>query len=672
MNSNKIIISLAASLLIITGCKKDFLEQKRDLTGVNEEVFKDPTLAKAYVDYIYSLFEPPANSQALIWELSSNGTTFSQNTEELAGETNWNKQWATISYVNANDLPYFGTKMTSSIGNNTWTRMKQINLFLQQIDKYDLTDDVKNPLKGQMYFWRAWQYFDLVKLYGGVPLILTPQDPIQSSGSENQVPRSKTSECIQQVVKDLDSATALLPGKWSSSDWGRITSGAAAAFKGRVLLTWASPLFNRNDDVQRWQRAYDANLAAKALLEANGFGLYSTGGTANAKAWGNMFTAQEVNNPEAVITFGFNNILSDQTQKWDGWEQAARPKQILGGGALSPTKQMVDAFPMKDGKPIGQSIDYPYDAKKFYKNRDPRFYKTFAYNGALWPYAQNANYRLWTYRWFSSSSAITPSSTTEQLGANGSGIYLAKATATNASNANGNFSTSGTDYMEMRFAEVLLNLAESAIGINKLSEGINYIGLVRQRAGIDNKDGAYGLSSATGRDQLFAAVLNERKIEFAYEGKRFWDLRRWMLFNDDYGTCTRLGVTPLNGMRRTGYYIYVKNTNGSKYIGGNNADPMYRLQNSTSTPLVAEREPATFPAGITNEDQYVDYLYDNYFEVTEKNDLDKTSPANWAFQWYDPYYFFGINQTVLSNSPYLEQTKGWDGLNGPGTFDPLQ
>src|SRR5436190_19206007 len=262
MKINKVLLALASLLVLATSCRKDFLEEKSDLTGVNEEVFKDPVLAKAYVDYVYSLFLPPANSQAFIWELAANGTTFTQNTEELAGENNWNKQWASVSYVNAHALPYFGAKMTSSIGNNTWTRMKQINLFLQEIDKHGLADEQKRPLKAQMYFWRAWQYFDLVKLYGGVPLVLTPQDPIQNSGSDNEVPRSKTSECIEQIVKDLDSAIAGLPGKWPGADWGRITSGGAAAFKGRVLLTWASPLFNRNDEAARWQRAYDANLAA--------------------------------------------------------------------------------------------------------------------------------------------------------------------------------------------------------------------------------------------------------------------------------------------------------------------------------------------------------------------------------------------------------------------------
>jgi hypothetical protein len=84
-----------------------------------------------------------------------------------------------------------------------------------------------------------------------------------------------------------------------------------------------------------------------------------------------------------------------------------------------------------------------------------------------------------------------------------------------------------------------------------------------------------------------------------------------------------------------------------------------------------EREPATFPAGITTMDQYVDWLYDNHFEIIEKNDLDPTT-ANWTFNWYKEYYFFGLPQSVLDTSPYLEQTTGWNGIKGAGTFDPLQ
>lgn len=670
MKYSKTLIATAFLLSALAACKKDFLEQKRDLGGVNEEVFQDSTLAQAYVDYIYGMFLPAANAQSLAWNLATNNNQFTQTTEELPGETNWNKVWPAVSYLNAHALPYFGTPLVSSVGNNTWTRMKQINLFLDQVDKYGLPLYTRNKLKGQLYFWRAWQYFDLVRLYGGVPLVLHAQDPIVGAGENLQIPRSATSACIDQIAADIDSAMAMLPGKWpSGSDWGRITSGAAAALKGRMLLTWASPQFNRNNDKARWKKAYDANLAAKLLLEANGFGLYKTGNLSDGTAWENMFAA-EANNPEAVIVFGFNNVISDQVQKWNGWENAARPKEIFGDGSLSPTKQMLDAFPMKDGKMPGQS-SYAYEAKKFYKNRDPRFYKTFAYNGSLWPYKENPKYRLWTYRWFANASAATPASTTEQRGFNSSGIYIRKATTGNGSNAVGNFKTSGTDFIELRFAEVILNLAESAIGMDNIGEGLDYIKTIRERAGVENLDGAYGLSGIAGRDPAFAAVLNERKVELAYEGKRFWDLRRWLLFNNDNGTCTRLGVLPLTGTRRTGVFIYVKNTDGTKYTGANNQDPLYALQHSGSGTVLAEREPAAFPQGITNQDQYVDYLYDNYFEVIEKDDLDPTK-NDWKFIWYNQYYFFGLSQSILNNAPYLEQTKDWDGFTGPGSFDPLK
>ncbi|WP_281765247.1 RagB/SusD family nutrient uptake outer membrane protein [Neptunitalea lumnitzerae] len=647
---------VCVSPFLTTSCSDDFLEEKRDLTGFNEEVFSDSLLAKGFIDGMYAAFQPGDNSQSMIWDLPVNGDDFVQTSEELAGETNWNKVWASITNNQNNCLQYFGERITSSRRNNVWTRMKQINIFLNNIDGYGLPEETRNRFKGQLYFWRAYQYFDLLRLYGGVPIVLEAQNPIVD-GDGLAVPRSSSEETLNQIIDDLDTAMELLPGKWGSNDWGRITSGAAAAFKGRVLLTWASPLFNRNDDAGRWEQAYQANLEAKSILESNGFGLYTNGGFADAAAWGNMWF-DEVNNPEAVITYGFNNATSDQVQRNNGWERACRSKEINGGGSISPTKQVVEAFPMKDGKMPGES-SYTYDDQKFYKNRDPRFYKTFVYNGGVWPYGGNQDYRQWTYRWYGDASNATPNRTTETLGANGSGIYLRKATDPGASNADG-YNFSGTDYMELRFAEVILNLAESAIGANHLDEGLSGITAIRERAGVENLNGYYGLDAGMSRDELFAAVLHERQVEFAYEGKRFWDLRRWMLFDDTYGTVSRLGVTPLNNTRRTGYYIVVKDS-GNNYIG--DEDPLLPNENLV-TPLI-DRNPDSYPAGITTYDEYVDYLYDNYFEVIEKDDLDPTN-GNWTFTWYEEYYFFGIHQNILDASPYLEQTVGWG-----GSFDPL-
>ncbi|WP_163399571.1 RagB/SusD family nutrient uptake outer membrane protein [Flavobacterium fluviatile] len=659
----------------LTSCSDDFLEEKKDYAGINDvDVFKSPVLASQYVDYVYFNFLPANNASINTWDLASGGNNeFSKTTEELSGESNWNKPWASISPLNAHCLTYIGIRMPESITNNPYTRIKQINVFLDGIDKFGMADVDKNPLKGQMYFWRAFQYFDLVKLYGGVPLILKPQNPIVQEGStENEVPRSSTSECIEQIISDLDKAQELLKNvAWSNANWGRITSEAAAAFKGRVLLTWASPIFNPTDDVQRWKRAYDANLEAKTLLEAKGKGLFTTGGTANGTAWGNMWFT-EVNNPEAVIVYGFNNSATSNLQKNNGWERAARSRASGGNGAVSPTKQMVDAFPMADGRSIvGNSA---YNPVLFYKNRDPRFAKTFAYNGAIWKYAENSAFKQWTYSWYSkapTTAAPNPDKTTESLGANSSGIYIRKATNEGASNMTG-YLNSGTDYMEMRFAEVVLNLAECAIGINNLAEGKTLIESIRIRAGITNGDGHYGLADVTSRDQHFAAVLNERKIEFAYENKRFYDLRRWMLFDDSKGTCTRLGIAPLNGTRRTGYFIVAKKTDGARYIAG--TDPF--LANASGVAPIVNRDPVfpyTIPATgknpgtvIANYDAYLEYLYTNYFDIVERDNLDPTT-NDWKFTWYKEYYYFGLYQSLLDSSPYLEQTQGWG-----GTFDPLK
>ncbi|HYH56572.1 MAG TPA: RagB/SusD family nutrient uptake outer membrane protein, partial [Anseongella sp.] len=483
----------------MAGCNDDFLAEKRDLSGYNEEVYMDEDMAQAYVGYIYHLFQPGDGAATFVQNMNGNRGQFNENftrtSEELAGQTNWNREWDGININQGHALNYFGERMGSSIQNNVWTRLRQINLFLAEIDKHGLTEEQTAPLKGQMLFWRAYQYFDLLRLYGGVPLVLEPQDPIVEEGdTRNEIPRSTSSETLAQILADLDAAASLLPGKWPADDWGRITSGAALALKGRVLLTWASPLFNRSDDAARWQAAYEANLAARNELEANGFGLYANGDFEGGEAWENMWF-DGVDNPEAVLVWVYNDVESDQTQRNNGWEAAARSEELLGEAAISPTRQMLDAFPMKDGKQPGDaSSAYTYDPGKFYKDRDPRFYKTFVYNGALWPYGGNSQFRQWTYYWHSEEDAENPDESTED-DPNDSGIYLRKATDPDASNASGNFDYSSTNFMEMRFAEVILNLAESAIGIGNLGEGLELIKAIRERAGLENLDGAYGLSA---------------------------------------------------------------------------------------------------------------------------------------------------------------------------------
>ncbi len=648
-NTNKLV--LLALVFLSVSCSDEFLEEKQDWTGVNEQVFQDEMRATAYIDYVYGLFLPGDGNVPQWWYHSHNDDLL-QTSDEYYGQTRWNQEWASISPNESHAWDYIGRRMQTNINNSTYTRIRQINLFINNVDQYDgIEEEMKNYLKGQMYFWRGYQYFDLASWYGGVPIELEAQNPIVDPAG--QTPRSSAQETLAQAMADLDMAKDLLPGRWSdAADWGRVTSGTAAALKGRAALLWASPQFNRDDDQQRWQAAYDANLEARNILEQNGFGLYQG-------EWADIWS-QEVGNPEAVWVWNFNTLTNDR-QLNSGWETISRPSDQESFYQAKPTKQTVDAFPMRDGRPIGESDTYDYDLQSFYKNRDPRFYATFAFPGDQYPYEQDPDYRSWNYTWFSEEDIETPNEDTDNA-ANASGFYVKKMTDPNASNAD-RFTQAGTDYIEIRFAEVVLNLAEAAIGANNLDEGKQGIIEIRQRAGLENLDGSFGLADVNSRDELFGTVVKERQVELAYERqKRYYTLKRWMLFNDDFGTCTRLGIEPIDGSRRTGFYFIAQSEDGDDYIG--TEDPFE--PNEEGVAPVVDRMPETFPEGISSEEEYVEWWRDNYFRIQVRDNLDPTD-NNWTFSWYNEYYFLGIYQDLIETNPYLEQTIGWG-----GTFDPLE
>ena len=581
-----IIFSSLVLLIIFNSCSK--VLDKTDLSSFSgDAVYNDSLLARSYVDYVYDQNSPG-------WPAGD----WLKCTEEQGGET---------IYFDATVLTGSVADFGVSVQDQTsfWYKLRAINQFIQQMPNSTLSETYKKSLIGQILFFRAYRYFELVKLYGGVPILLTPQDAIGDAAKQADfIPRNKSSECFAQMAKDLDSAIAYLPGKWTNStDWGRITSGAAAALKGRILLYWASPQFNPADIKQRYQDAYDANKQAIQILSANGFGLNSS--------FQNMWFT-EVGNPEAVWSVGFNTETSDQLKKNESWDNGTRPKYLgTAGGSNQPTRQIADAFPMKDGKDINDpSGKYQYDTLRFYKNRDPRFDATIAYNGCTWPINGDNNYRLWTY--YVNGTTVEPNAT-------GTGFYCRKAIDPKLTAGTAQYA--GTDWIELRYAEVVLNLAESACGINNLDEAYQNVELIRKRAGIEAGDGSYGLKSGMTRAEMFDAILHERQIEFAFEGKRYWDLRRWKLFEPR-----------LNGTQRTA------------------------LQINLDTSLI---KPDVLAA--TRNDLNIDSVY-KYYKFQTKS-LDTRD----SIAWQPKYYFFAIPQQALDNNTKLEQTKGWDN----GTFDPL-
>ncbi|ANH83688.1 hypothetical protein A8C56_04015 [Niabella ginsenosidivorans] len=611
---------LVIATLAGTSCNK--VLDKSDLSKLTPDyLFADSNLVQLNLDNIYDNNLP-------LWGGQNTGSGLSGVQGQLSEETSASNSimYGTMSY-GMDEPGDFGTALNSNSTqpNTNWGKIRQLNTFITSLEASSLPEYTKNKFKAQALFFRAFRYWDLVRIYGGVPLVLTPLDGVGDAAREAALlPRNSTAECFAQIVKDLDTAIMFLPGKWASNtDWGRITSGAAAAFKGRVLLYYASPMFNPDDLQDRWQKAYEANLQAKTMLDANGFGLNSNYKT----MW---FT--EVGNPEAVMVTGYNTSTADQGKKNNGWDKSCRPQYLLGSGSNAPTWELVSAYPMKDGKMPGVSAKYPYYDTLFYKNRDPRFDATIAYNGCTWPLDGNANYKLWTYYKTSTSST--------EKNASNTGFYCRKAVS-EGTFPGGDPTYSGTDWMEIRYAEVLLNLAESAVGAGKIGEGDEgYTGLiaVRKRAGIEaGDDNLYGLQAGMTRAQLFNAILFERRIEFAFEGKRFWDMYRWKRNTD------------LNGWYRNRLRIVLK----------------------TGTGIPTEADLTNASGSSYRDVQDLDNMMANYFTVIRNDNHDASNsvtkldgqPINFQTQ----YYFFPIPQKAILNDPKLVQNNNWG-----GSFDPLK
>lgn len=502
----------------------------------------------------------------------------------------------------------YGRLTIDAIGNYSqpnFLEIRDINIAIEEIESGNLSKEVKDKLQGQARVLRAWEYWDIVNLYGGVPMVLTALDPYKE---DLQMPRTKTSEAINIIVDDLDKAIAGLPASWSVSEHGRVTRGAAAALKSRVLLYWASPQYNPGNAIDRWERAYNASKEAKELLEQDGYGLMPS--------FEQIFLIEGNNNKEAV----FRRLYDYSTNKIHTWENSARPRAlgIDGGTSSNPTKQLVDAFPMKNGLPINDPAS-GYDDVHYWKGRDPRFYSTIVYNGAGYSVTgEPADRKQWHYYYYNNSGQLV---SVESQNPTTTGFYTRK--AINPSVPKDQVKQTATDWIEIRFAEVLLNLAEAANEVGKTNEAYDELIKIRRRAGIEEGDGFYGLKTGMTKEEMREAIMQERQIEFAFENKRYWDLRRRNLFAEK-----------LNGTRRYGIRTILK-------------------------PEFSHEEFLSIRDNID-----LDKDFETYFTVEEWLKDDES-----AINYPQPQYnFFGIPKSILDRSPAVEQTMGWD----DGTFDPLQ
>ncbi|HTM99569.1 MAG TPA: RagB/SusD family nutrient uptake outer membrane protein [Pedobacter sp.] len=477
-------------VLGLAACQKEFLAPPpNNVTTTDSTVFSNELQARQYLSNIYNSL--PSN------QLNTNNGQLADG----CFESEQGIQWSPLQVYNVNAYNGGAGNVDNAYG-TYYPMIRKCNIFAKNEKYMTFTPANATYFKAENRFLRAFAYFELLKRYGGVPLI----DSVWIYDAEDIKPefrmelkRASFDATVKFILKDLDYAAANLPWIWpnANTDFGRASKSICMAMKSRLLLYAASPLFNANQahvsdpncpdslfkyptyDAQRWKLAMDA---AKAFIDANNtealkYALYAN--------YGDMFITVRgnVNNKEVI----FSNA-----------------RQVAGPSQSNPTLNLVDMYDMTNGKPITDPTS-GYNEQEPYKNRDPRLLQTILTNGVSWagrtfePFINGGQD-------YNGDRTIT-------------GMLQKKYVGITAQNQG------ASRFIFYRLAEIYLNYAEAQ---NEFESGPNtnsytYVNLVRTRAGMP----AFptGLSKAD-----FAAKLKkERIIEFAFEETNLFDERRWLM-----------------------------------------------------------------------------------------------------------------------------------------------
>lgn len=441
------------------------------------------------------------------------------------------------TYVNGSWSP----TNTPDYMSNMYKGIRAANLYLEdealadfselELDKdYDAYIKRFNRYQWEVRFLRAYFHFNLVRAYGDIPLVTK----VLTDAEANSLTRTPADEVFKFIVDECDAILAadLLPTDYTTlsndastmkdPEGGRVTKQTVMALKARALTYWASPLFNNGTD--RWKEAAKAN---KDLLD-----LCQTIGVTLTPNYESLWAVGNDNGNWANREMIFCRRMSDNNV-YEGVNYPIGLENASGGNC--PTQSMVDAYEVvKDG--VAVPFDWTNNEHKAdpYANRDPRFYKTIAYNGDVWPIVYDTP--LQTY--YGGVNALPTA------GGTTTGYYLKKWLDGTISIATLNPTANRRHtWITFRLGEFLLNYAEcmnEAYGPAATGDGnldmtaLQAINMVRQRAGMPD-------ITETGKDAFRKKYQNERMVELAFEGHRFWDVRRWKI-----GADTQNGVKALN------------------------------------------------------------------------------------------------------------------------------
>lgn len=474
----KFVSAIIFSIVLVTGCQTLTLAPTNEFT--NLDFWTTSVNVNNALNNVYSTM---FNSHLYFYSEDLSDNAYSTNDPVASGSYNA----ATSEFINVWSFHYGG--------------INSCNLFLANVDKNKtLSQAVINRMKGEVRFIRAWHYFHLMKWFGAVPLIKGVITPDQAK----VLSRSSVDSVLNFILSDLDYAESVLPSKdqYSAADNGRITKGAALAYKARVLLY-------QGDQMQEV-----ANMCDTLMNDQNVFGHYSL-----AQSYTGLFSDADTNknNPETMLALQYVPGVRTWTEDFDFAPISAGART----NGLAPLQSLVDSYIMLNGKPITDPSS-GYDPTNPYANRDPRLTATIVYNGYVWQNPDGTTQIIY----------IKPGSDPDPRGINeynpngegtASGYYWRKYFDPNHLAG----LSSGLNLQLIRYAEVLLDYAEAKNDLGQMNEQVwnETIRLIRQRAGFTNP----GSLDYPGNSDMTNIIRNERRDEFAMEGLRIDDIRRWKL-----------------------------------------------------------------------------------------------------------------------------------------------
>ncbi|MFB0495247.1 RagB/SusD family nutrient uptake outer membrane protein [Mucilaginibacter sp. NFR10] len=503
---------LALLVVSISGCKKDDslnVINKGFLTDV--ATFSSQNNADLFINDIYNQIPDVNNDYQLTEQYADNS---------FCGAA-WENGQATVraGSIGPSNVPTGPGGMWSWEGN--YTKIRKCNVFLQQaaLNKAKYTDDWYKQRVAEVTFLRAYFYSLLFTAYGGVPIITVPLD--NRNGTDIFTARGTIDETVAFIEADCDAAAAVLPTK--AAQTGRATKGAALTLKGWVELFAASPLVNTANDAGKWSKAAATN---KSVMDMGTYSLFNT----SATSYADQFLSANNWNVETIFARGYATGPAKGSHR----EGYLGPVYVNGvqqsWGNLAPTQGLIDDYSMDNGLPITDAAS-GYNPQAPYTHREQRFYQSILYDGATWQ-GDIIKTRI------GGSNQIDLGSSSDITN---TGYYARKTLDESITGQTSiNLAPSFANYIIFRYAEVLLSYAEAqneAVGPD--ASVYDAVNKVRARSALP------AVKAGLTKDQMRAYIRRERRIELAFEDKRWFDIRRWLITTGTNGVLT----TPEYGMK---------------------------------------------------------------------------------------------------------------------------